>query len=587
MTTPSSGRGPRPLGGIIHGYQKYDPKLVPGPEAAGGGGEVDLAGAAFEHMMAFGSLEHLTDAQLAEAVEIDPSEIAGLGPSLAALIAELEARKRKILETWETRRVLEEADRNYRAQAAEIQPPEGLAQDFRRAVRDEQIRELEGLWFRAEHADPRFAADLLHLVERLGEKYQVEMLDAAYTFTGRAAMDVSRALAVKEELEQIDALLEQLRDAEENAQVARVDLEALAEYVSEAEVEGLRQLRQQVEDLVRQMAERQGLEREHAGYRLSPRAYRAMQGRLLETIFSDLEASRSGRHESRTPGEGPVELARTRPWAFGDSPAHMDIPQSFLNAILRERAASGAGGGTGGGSGLRVHLKSEDIEVHETRNHPKCATCVAMDMSGSMRHGGQYIHCKRMALALDGLIRRTYPGDTLHFLEMATLARPRHVSELAALMPKPVTLHDPVVRLMADMSRPELSESALPPHFTNVQHALHLARRLLGAQDTPNRQIILITDGLPTAHFEAHELYMLYPPDPRTEQATLREGLACAREGITINIFLLPSFSQSREDVQFAQRLAESTRGRVIFTGGGDLDRFVLWDYVNQRREVM
>ncbi len=204
-----------------------------------------------------------------------------------------------------------------------------------------------------------------------------------------------------------------------------------------------------------------------------------------------------------------------------------------------------------------------------------------------MRYDGQYIHVKRMALALDGLIRREYPGDYLQFVEMFTFAKPRPVGEIATLMPKPVTIFDPIVHKFADMSREDISEYDIPPHFTNIQHALQLARKFLTAQDTPNRQIILITDGLPTAHFEGSILYLLYPPHPRTEQATLREGLLCQREGITINIFLLPSWSQTSEDVQFAYRLAESTRGRVFFTGGRDLDRYVVWDYVSHRREII
>ena len=105
--------------------------------------------------------------------------------------------------------------------------------------------------------------------------------------------------------------------------------------------------------------------------------------------------------------------------------------------------------------------------------------------------------------------------------------------------------------------------------------------------DTPNRQIILITDGLPTAHFEEEMLYLLYPPDPRTEEATMREGMLCQREDIVINIFLIPSWSQSREDIQFAHRLAESTTGRVFFTAGRDLDRYVVWDYVSRRRDII
>jgi len=210
-----------------------------------------------------------------------------------------------------------------------------------------------------------------------------------------------------------------------------------------------------------------------------------------------------------------------------------------------------------------------------------------MDLSGSMRYDGQYINVKRMALALDGLIRSEYPGDYLQFVEMASFAKPRARGEIIELMPKPVTIHDPIVQLKVDMSRPDISEVMIPPHFTNIQHGLLQARRFLAAQDTPNRQVILITDGLPTAHFEDEWLYLLYPPHELTENATLREAMLCQREGITINIFLLPSWSQSEEDIRFAYKVAESTKGRVFFTAGSDLDRFVVWDYVERKREIL
>ena len=268
-------------------------------------------------------------------------------------------------------------------------------------------------------------------------------------------------------------------------------------------------------------------------------------------------------------------MQQTRGYEFGDSVAHLDLPASFTNALLRA------------GPGLPVRMKAEDLVVHKTRNCPKCASVVLLDMSGSMRYEGQYVNVKRMGLALDGLIRSEYPGDFLQFIEMYSFAKPRHVSEVAALMPRPVTLYDPVVRLKADMSDPRISEAQIPPHFTNIQHGLQLARRLLASQDTPNRQVILITDGLPTSHFDGSMLYLLYPPDPLTEAATMREGFLCQQEGITINIFLVPNWSQSEEDIRFAYRLAESTRGRVFFTGGSDLDRFVVWDYVQRKREVL
>src|SRR5262249_22236767 len=145
----------------------------------------------------------------------------------------------------------------------------------------------------------------------------------------------------------------------------------------------------------------------------------------------------------------------------------------------------------------------------------------------------------------------------------------------------------PIVQLRADMSDPEISEAMMPPHFTNIQHGLHLARKFLALQDTPNRQVMLITDGLPTAHFVGSVLYLLYPPDPRTEAATLREAQLAAGEGITINISLLASWTQTREDVRFAYRVAESTRGRVFSTAGRELDRYVVWDYVARRKSII
>jgi uncharacterized protein with von Willebrand factor type A (vWA) domain len=184
-------------------------------------------------------------------------------------------------------------------------------------------------------------------------------------------------------------------------------------------------------------------------------------------------------------------------------------------------------------------------------------------------------------------VQREYPGDFLQFIEMYSFAKPVAAGDLLRCMPKPVTIFDSVVRLRADMADPRIVEADVPPHFTNIQHALQLSRQHLARQDTPNRQVILITDGLPTAHFEGSQLLLLYPPHRRTEEATLREARACRREGITVNVFLLAGWSQSREDIQFAYRLAEAAKGRVFFTAGRDLDRFVVWDYLDRRRSII
>jgi len=558
-------------GGVIHTYQKYDPARFPSPTQP----PPDLVSPALEHMPMYGSMRELTPEELARAVRIDPSQIAGLGPSLDALMAMLLERKRKILERYETDTVQGEARENFRQSSRAVEPPAEFKKPFDRAVREEQIYDLERLWYAVGDDTSLFARALVQLNERLAEKYQVDELAAAYEFTGRESMTVPEALAIKEELEKIDELLKQLQEASETAQIGVIDMEALSEFAEPGEMEKLGELEQMVQDYLREAAQRQGLEQAGGNFRLTPQAYRLFQSRLLERIFSDLEAARSGRHTGPILGEGAVEMQQTKAYEFGDSLTHIDIPQTFINAMARD------------GARLPLRIKTDDIEIHRTRNNPKCATTVIMDMSGSMRYDGQYMNVKRMALALQGLIQSEFPGDWLRFIEMFTFAKLRPAGEIAELMPKPVTLYDPVVRLKADMSSDQISEYEVHPHFTNIQHSLQLARRAMATQDTPNKQIILITDGLPTAHFEGSWLYLLYPPDPRTEEATLREAMLCSREGITINIFLVPSWSQSEEDIRFAYRMAESTRGRVFFTAGRDLDRYVVWDYVQHRRDVI
>ncbi len=561
-------------GGVIHAYQKYDPAQFPPPTQP----PPDLVSPAFEQALMYGNYQDLSEEELARAVKLDPSQIAGMGPSLDMLREMLEERKRKILATYESRSVLKKARKAFRGAAQNLRVPKSLEKVFREAVVHEQPYMLERLWYRVDDDTGALARGLLQVGQRMEDKHNIEELGSKYDFTGSESMSITTALEVKEELEKIDELLKQIDQASKTAQIGVIDMDLLGEFAQPSDMQQLEEMRNQVENMIREQAERQGLEKDpekNGAFRLTPQAYRVFQGRLLERIFSELQESRSGRHEGDVVGEGAVELQQTKPYEFGDSVANIDLPQTVINALLRQ------------GDSRPIRLRPEDIEVHKTRNHPKCATCVIMDMSGSMRYDGQYINVKRMALALQGLIQTEYPGDFLRFIEMFTFAKLRAPGEIINMMPKPVTIHDPWVQLWADMSDPNISEQEVHPHFTNIQHSLQLARKNLANCDTPNRQIVLITDGLPTAHFEDEKLYMLYPPDPRTEQATMREAMLCSKDDITINIFLIPSWSQSQEDIRFAQRLAQSTKGRVFFTSGRDLDRFVLWDYVKNRRDII
>lgn len=559
-------------GGIIHSYQKYDPVSFPPPTSE----PPDLVSPAFEQALMYGNFRELSEEELARAVKLDPSQIAGLGPSIDFLRAMLEERKRKILETYETRGVEKKSRKAFMQSVRDVRVPKKLEKLFQQAVRTEQPYLMEMLWYRAGDDHSPLANGLLNVSSRMSDKHNIEELVSKYDFTGNESMSVPKALEIKEELEKIDELLRQLDEASKTAQIGLIDMDMLGEFAQPGDMQQLEEMRRQVENMLREMAERQGLERDSSGaFRLTPQAYKIFQGRLLERIFSDLAPSRSGRHTGDVVGEGAVELQQTKPYEFGDSVANIDLPQTVINALLRQ------------GDERPVRLRGNDIEVHKTRNHPKCATCVIMDMSGSMRYDGQYINVKRMALALQGLIQKDYPGDFLRFIEMYTFAKLVGPGEIIDLMPKPVTIHDPVVQLRADMSDEKMSEVQIHPHFTNIQRSLQLARQNLVNCDTPNRQIVLITDGLPTAHNEGEWLYMLYPPHPQTEQATMREAMLCSREGITINIFLVPSWSQNEDDIRFANRLAQTTSGRVFFTSGNNLDRFVLWDYVQNRREII
>ncbi|HEY1191171.1 MAG TPA: hypothetical protein VGE74_26285, partial [Gemmata sp.] len=231
-------------GGIVHTYQRYDPVNLPSPTAP----PPDLVSPMMEHMLQFGDTDEFTDEQLANAIHLDASQIANLGPSIDALKQMLLERKRKILATYETRAAQKAAEKAFRDAAQAVSPPKKLTGDFRKAVKEEQIADLEVLYFREGDDTSPFSRALVPLVERLANKYQVDELAGKYEFTGREKMSVPTALEIKEELEAIDELLKQLDEAKKTAQLAIIDLEQLEKFAEPGDIEGLQALQQQVED---------------------------------------------------------------------------------------------------------------------------------------------------------------------------------------------------------------------------------------------------------------------------------------------------------------------------------------------------
>src|SRR5258708_21999820 len=188
MSTPDR------LGGVIHTYQKFDPVNFPSPTAP----QPDMVSPAFEHLLFYGNTRRLTEEELRRAIRIDPSQIRGFGPSLEALMAILRERKRKILSTYETGQVETEARDRFRKQAEESRPPGKIAKEFHKAVHDEQLHELESLWYHAGGENSPFARQLMRLVGTLAEKYQIDELAAKYEFTGRTPMTIPKALELNE-----------------------------------------------------------------------------------------------------------------------------------------------------------------------------------------------------------------------------------------------------------------------------------------------------------------------------------------------------------------------------------------------------
>jgi len=335
MIEPDSAesRGPVAKPGLYYTYQKYDPLRFPSPAAPA----ADLVTPMMEWMMMYGSdTEELSDEQLRRAVRIDPAQMGGLGPSLQSIRRFLLERKAKILATYEVESALGQAGADYNQLARHIKPPKPMEHDYRKAALGGQRYSLERLWYRLNDQNTQFGRQLMRLIGRLETLTEVQILQSKYAFTGRQALNVEEAVEVKAELEKIDDLLKQLEEAEQTGQIGLIDLDELRDFIQEGDPAALNQIRDFLDQVLEQASEREGLERRDGKWRLSPKAMRLYQSRLLAKIFSELQASRTGRHDTPVSGEGAVEMAVTQPYQFGDSLAAMDWTQTLTNALVRQ-----------------------------------------------------------------------------------------------------------------------------------------------------------------------------------------------------------------------------------------------------------
>ncbi|MBW3661764.1 MAG: hypothetical protein KY469_01590 [Actinobacteria bacterium] len=350
------------------------------------------------------------------------------------------------------------------------------------------------------------------------------------------SMPLSGAIDAVERLAEFDELREALAGDYAGASIDDVDEASLRRALGDDAVRDLRRLKR-----IERMLEESGLfQREGGELALTPRGARKLGERALVRLLERIER----RVEPRATGPDAEATGQTRPWRFGDREP-LAVRRTVHNAVLR-RAGEGAGG-------ARVTLRPDDFEVEEQEVRPRTATALLLDLSFSMPIKGHFVPAKRMALALHALIEGRYRQDSLHLIGFSDYARQLQPADLAA----------------AGFER---------VYGTNMQHAFLLARRVLADDPRPIKQVIMVTDGEPTAHLVGDVAEFNWPPIPATIEATLREAMRLARAGIRLHVFLL-------EDdpglVGFADRLASSTGGEVVQMRGEAMGRRILHDYLD------
>jgi uncharacterized protein with von Willebrand factor type A (vWA) domain len=389
--------------------------------------------------------------------------------------------------------------------------------------------------------DDRLRWDMARLAGNLQSLRPQAQFGEPYPFSGDEPMGLVDALAAIDRQQQYDALEEELLGAREPDALERIDETLLRDLAGDDATDDLDQLR----DLTRALEEAGYLEREGGRLDLTPRAARKLGMRALTDIFSRLRRESLGGHPLPAAGAGGERTDETKRYEHGD-PFAIDLNRTLFNAMARN------------GPGTPVRLEPDDFEVHRTEEGTVSSTVLLLDMSRSMLLRGCSTAAKRVAMALHTLIHTKYPRDRLYVVGFAYYARQIKPEAIATLSPYEFE------------------------YGTNLQHALLIARQLLGRRTGGNKEIVVITDGEPTAHISNGQVEFAYPPTVRTMQSTLREVGRATREGIVINTFML---ERSRYLSEFVDLMSRINRGRAFYVEPEHLGEYVLVDYVSKKRK--
>ncbi|HSL67594.1 MAG TPA: hypothetical protein VK977_05480 [Actinomycetota bacterium] len=384
--------------------------------------------------------------------------------------------------------------------------------------------------------------DLAFEVDRLGANLASMFPDMPWgdpaLAAGDEAMPFSATVDAMERLHDFEDLDRSMRGEYAGASLEDVDEEALRRALGEAAARDLRRLKQ-----IERTLEQAGLvSRREGRLEVTPKGARKLGERALVKVFERLRRDREGTHDAREVGGLAEPTGSTRPWTFGDT-GQIAVQRTVFNAVVR------------GGPGEDVRLLPDDFELVDAEQRTEAATALLLDLSFSMPLRGHFVHAKRMALALHALIEGRYPHDRLYMIGFSDYARRMEPQDLTA----------------AGWER---------VYGTNMQHAFNLAGRLLAQHPRATRQVIMVTDGEPTAHLEGEEVFFSWPPVPRTIELTLTEALRLSRAGVTVNVFML---EDSPGLIRFMERLAKLTAGRVFLMDDGEIGDFIVRDYVSRR----
>jgi Ca-activated chloride channel family protein len=329
-------------------------------------------------------------------------------------------------------------------------------------------------------------------------------------------------------------------------------------------------------DLLDQLLKDGMLDKDGQGrLRLTPRAVTKMQRKALMEVFANLKQGQLEGHERVTPGLGGERIEGTKPYSYGDPVAELDLHQTLHNALARHGLPVKSDGRS------RIRFDEKDFEMHLHEGVTSCSTIVLIDMSGSMMRYGRFLSAKRVAMAMQALVRGRFPQDTIDFVGFYSGASKIPEAMLPLTMPKPVTIYDYQVRLRVPLDQLDKA----PQHFTNLHMGLQLARRILRKRSSENKQIFIITDGQPTAHVEGEFALLLYPPDPRSTVATLKEAVLAVREGCRISTFALIEDYWGMDWVGFVDQLTKLTKGVAFYTSSGELASCIMESYLSGRKK--